>query len=247
MAPGILTFAGTIAVAWLVFAANHAVKMKNEESYLSAYCWCLFGLAPIAFVCLAWALAEDQPMWAVRILLFIIGAIIGGIGFLAIGELVRPFPKPCKVAIKIGDTIPYRVTGYGDNGHVANEVVLVGLRNTGIKNIDECRLELCNMFPHDNNIRSLTILKDLSLASGDPETRFNIARLDKRSNVSASIVFLQYIETDSGRQEFPTVLDHSKYTLTLKLVAAGRRSCAKTCCLWLDEELRLHLTEPIQI
>jgi hypothetical protein len=91
MGTGIITFCGAAALSFMTFFAGpQAKKVWDQKRYLWSYLWWLIGLVPIGFVCLGWAHTEDQPMWVIRPIIFIIGALIGGTGALAIAEYVYP-------------------------------------------------------------------------------------------------------------------------------------------------------------
>jgi hypothetical protein len=90
MGSGIIAFAGTLVVMFM--AAFAAPRGWNQwtQSRLWAYLWFLFGLMPIAIVCVMWAHMGDQPLWAVRIVLCCVLAVGGVIAGLAISEAVYP-------------------------------------------------------------------------------------------------------------------------------------------------------------
>ena len=64
--------------------------VRAEKSPLAELLWYAGGLLPLAVVCLFWASMGDQPVLPQRIVLLVVGAVIGGCGLLAIGELIRP-------------------------------------------------------------------------------------------------------------------------------------------------------------
>ena len=91
MGTGFLAFAGALAVAFITFFAGpRAVQMSKDELYLASYLWWLIGLAFVAIVCFGWVRMGDQPMWVIKPALFLVGALIGGVAFLAAGELIYP-------------------------------------------------------------------------------------------------------------------------------------------------------------
>jgi hypothetical protein len=90
MGTEILGLAGTVSAGFLIFCANRGLKMRDERRPLAEFLWYVSGLIPLAGVSLIWASMGDQPVTPQRIILFIIGAAIGGCGLLAVGEMVRP-------------------------------------------------------------------------------------------------------------------------------------------------------------
>jgi hypothetical protein len=86
---GIIALAGAVAAAFFVFALNRAVKMKEEERPLAEFIWVAAGLLPLAGVCLIWAATEGLTLPS-KIIIFVIGAAIGGFGLLGAGEWLKP-------------------------------------------------------------------------------------------------------------------------------------------------------------
>jgi len=64
--------------------------MREQNTILGEVVWYLAGLMPILVVCLVWASMGDQPMLAQRIILIVVGAVIGGCALFAAGEWLRP-------------------------------------------------------------------------------------------------------------------------------------------------------------
>jgi hypothetical protein len=87
----ILTFAGALAVAFCTaFCIPRAVHMNKEGRHLAEYVWYTIGVSAVGLVLIGWAQSGDQYMAAQRVLLFIVGALIGGCALLAVGEWIRP-------------------------------------------------------------------------------------------------------------------------------------------------------------
>ncbi|HEX4053155.1 MAG TPA: hypothetical protein VHX86_02715 [Tepidisphaeraceae bacterium] len=86
----ILILAGAAVVAFGGVSLNRGLKMRDDKRPVAELLWYSGGLIPLAGVCLVWAGMGDQPVTAQRIILFVIGAAIGGIGLVGIGEYVRP-------------------------------------------------------------------------------------------------------------------------------------------------------------
>ncbi len=96
--------------------------MRDDKRPLPEFLWYVGGFLPLAGVCLIWTSMGDQPVTPQRIMLFILGAAIGGFSLLAAGELIRPInaqtpsePPP----ITNGEKPPVHVIGN-------NNVVSVG-------------------------------------------------------------------------------------------------------------------------
>src|SRR5450432_2683883 len=86
----ILTLAGAVAVAFFVFSLNRGAKMRDDGRFLAASLWYSGGAIPLAGICLMWTSTGDQLVMLQRILLFTLGATIGGFALLAVGEAIRP-------------------------------------------------------------------------------------------------------------------------------------------------------------
>jgi hypothetical protein len=116
----ILTFAGVLAVAFCTaFCLPKAVQMNKERRHLREYLWYLTGLIPIGIVCIGWAHTGDQFLVVQRSLLFLVGALIGGVALLAMGEWIRPTnpaaaqtdPGETKMAQDQSGKSPINITG----------------------------------------------------------------------------------------------------------------------------------------
>jgi hypothetical protein len=91
MQTGVLTFAGVLAVAFCTaFVHPKAVQMGKEGRHFAQYVWYTIGLSAVGLVLLGWAQSGDQFLAAQRILLFVVGAMIGGCALVAAGEWLRP-------------------------------------------------------------------------------------------------------------------------------------------------------------
>jgi hypothetical protein len=86
----ILLLAGAVAAAFFALSINRGLKMRDDKRPLAELLWYAGGLIPLAGVCLFWASMGDQPVTPQRIILFVIGAAIGGFALLAAGEWIRP-------------------------------------------------------------------------------------------------------------------------------------------------------------
>ena len=64
--------------------------MRDDRRHVAEFLWYACGLIPLAGVCLFWVSMGDQPVVAQRVVLFIVGAAIGGCALLAAGEWWRP-------------------------------------------------------------------------------------------------------------------------------------------------------------
>jgi hypothetical protein len=87
---GIIVLAGTVSSGFLIFSITRGTKMRDDGRHLSELLWYAIGLLPFAGVCLIWASMGDQPVTPQRLILFCVGAAIGGFGLLAAGEWIRP-------------------------------------------------------------------------------------------------------------------------------------------------------------
>ncbi|SEN11355.1 DUF2339 domain-containing protein [Bradyrhizobium sp. OK095] len=86
----ILVLAGTVSSAFSIFAANRGLKMRDDKRPFAELLWYSGGLVPLASICLIWASMGEQPIMPQRVILFIVGAAIGGCALLAAGEILRP-------------------------------------------------------------------------------------------------------------------------------------------------------------
>jgi hypothetical protein len=86
----IVILAGTVSSGFFIFSLTRGLKMREEGRPLAELLWYVCGLIPLAGVCLFWVSIGNQPVLSQRIVLFVIGAVIGGCGLLAAGELLRP-------------------------------------------------------------------------------------------------------------------------------------------------------------
>jgi hypothetical protein len=89
MASGIVLMAGATASAFFIFALNRAVKMKEDKRPLAELLWVACGLIPLASVCLIWAATEGTTLSA-KIVIFVVGAAIGGFGLVGISQWLAP-------------------------------------------------------------------------------------------------------------------------------------------------------------
>lgn len=85
----ILGLAGTVAATFFIFALNRGLKMKEDKRPLAEFVWVAFGLLPLAAVCVIWANMEGLSL-ATRIVIFIVGAALGGFGLLGAAEWLKP-------------------------------------------------------------------------------------------------------------------------------------------------------------
>jgi hypothetical protein len=86
----ILVLAGTVASGILILSVNRGLKMRDDRRPFAELLWYAGGLMPMAAVCLYWASMGDQPVMPQRVILFIIGAAIGGCALVGAGEWFRP-------------------------------------------------------------------------------------------------------------------------------------------------------------
>jgi hypothetical protein len=88
--PGIITLASTVASGLLIFSLTQGVRMLEKGDIGSACFWCGVGMVPVAGAALFWVSMGDQPVWPQRIILLVVGAILGGSLSNGVGEFVRP-------------------------------------------------------------------------------------------------------------------------------------------------------------
>jgi hypothetical protein len=94
----LIVLAGTVASGFLFLSITRGLKMRDEKRPLAEYLWYGTGLLPLAGVSLFWASMGDQPVLAQRIVMFTIGATIGGCLLLAAGEWMRPAPAQAQAS-----------------------------------------------------------------------------------------------------------------------------------------------------
>jgi hypothetical protein len=88
---GFLTFLGAMSIAFLFsFAIPRAREMQGVDRRLAEYGWYLVGLLPTVIVCFGWVAMLQHSMSIQRPLLGVIGAVVGAIVFVGIGELIHP-------------------------------------------------------------------------------------------------------------------------------------------------------------
>lgn len=112
----ILLLAGTVSSGFLILSVTRGLKMRDEKRPLAELLWYAGGLLPLAGVCLYWTSIGGQPVMAQRIVLLIVGAIIGGCALAAAGEFLRPQP------IVLGDASTPTSLGPGGPGGKATVI-----------------------------------------------------------------------------------------------------------------------------
>jgi hypothetical protein len=95
----LIALAGTVATGFVYFAFNRGAKLKDDKRQAVAFLWYAVGLIPFAGIGLVWASMGGQLVTPQRIILFVVGAAIGGLLLMALGELLRPSPQaPAPIA-----------------------------------------------------------------------------------------------------------------------------------------------------
>lgn len=148
---GIVALAGTVASGFCFFSFARGLKMREEKRRLAELLWYAGGLLPLAGACLFWAGMGDQPVLAQRIILFTVGAAIGGCALLAAGEWLRP----SVAAAQTGGNMP-TINNLGPSINTANQS-----GGTNTINVAPTRLpfdagiaeELANKLPADKPLR----------------------------------------------------------------------------------------------
>jgi hypothetical protein len=112
----ILILAGTASSGLLALSINRGLKMRDDKRPLAELLWYAGGLIPMAAVCLYWASMGDQPVMPQRIILFIIGAAIGGCALLGAGEWFRP----TSAIAQSGGAVP-PINNYGPSINTNNQ------------------------------------------------------------------------------------------------------------------------------
>jgi hypothetical protein len=69
--------------------------MREEGRHMPELLWYAGGLIPLIGVSLLWVIMEDQAVLPQRIVLVVLGAIVGGICLFTVGEALRP-PTPAR-------------------------------------------------------------------------------------------------------------------------------------------------------
>ena len=87
---GTLALLGTVSSGFLIFCLNRGLKMRDDKRAIAGLLWYAGGLIPLMGVCLLWAGMEGQALLPQRIALFVVGAALGGIALLMLGEYIRP-------------------------------------------------------------------------------------------------------------------------------------------------------------
>jgi hypothetical protein len=100
---GLLVLAGTVSSGFFIFSLTRAARMRDDKRPVAELLWYSGGLIPLAAVCLIWASMGNQPVTAQRIILFVLGAAIGGFGLIGAGEYLRP-PAQCSADSDAGST-----------------------------------------------------------------------------------------------------------------------------------------------
>ena len=110
------SFIGTCALAFLAIAHARAMKMKEQSRFAAEYFWYSGGLLPLVFACMFLASNGDFPVTAQRVLLFCVGALIGGTFLLGFGEWMRPIQANAQASkMSLNENQPQVVINGGGN------------------------------------------------------------------------------------------------------------------------------------
>jgi hypothetical protein len=108
-------FIGAAALAFLTIAHTRAMKMKEQSRIASEMFWYAGGLLPLALVCAFLASNGELPMIPQRILLFLVGALLGGATLVGIGEWVHPGSTVAQGSPTTAGSQPQMTINGGDN------------------------------------------------------------------------------------------------------------------------------------
>jgi len=159
----ILALAGTVSSGFLIFCLNRGLKMRDAKRPLAELLWSAGGLIPLAGVCIFLASTGDQPVTAQRVVLFIVGAAIGGFGLLAAGEYLRP-----ATAQTPGGAPPSVIQGpgsafsYGQTGGITAGTVYVGPQARDLNSAwgAPLKAQILKDLPRDQEISVTSIMGD---------------------------------------------------------------------------------------
>lgn len=114
---GMLALAGTVASGFFIFSLMRGLKMREEKRRLAELLWYAGGPLLLAGVCLFWTSLGDQPVLVQRIILFTVGAAIGGCALLAAGEWLRPSTAAAQSS---GGSVP-TINNFGPSINTTNQ------------------------------------------------------------------------------------------------------------------------------
>jgi hypothetical protein len=86
---GIILLVGALAVAFFGLSVTRGLKMRDEKRHVAELLCYALALMPFAAVALIWAATEGLNMKS-RIIIFIVGALIGGFGLAGAAEWLKP-------------------------------------------------------------------------------------------------------------------------------------------------------------
>jgi hypothetical protein len=156
----ILLLAGTVSSGFLIFSLNRGTKMRDDRRLIAELLWYATGLLPLAGVCLIWASMGDQPVTYQRIILGIVGAVIGGCALVATGEWIRPGSTAMAQSQPTSNSMGPVIDNHGivTQGQNGNNVVVQGVvpRHLG----DPEKEALIARIPKNRKISVVFVLND---------------------------------------------------------------------------------------
>jgi hypothetical protein len=108
-------FISACALAFLTIAHTRAMKMKEQARVAAEMLWYAAGLLVLCLAGVFFASTGDLPMLPQRILLFVVGALFGGVALVGIGEWVRPSSSVAQSSTSAGASPPQVTISGGDN------------------------------------------------------------------------------------------------------------------------------------
>ncbi len=161
------SFVGACALAFLAIAHARAMKMKEQSRFAEEYFWYAGGLIPLALASIFLAANGDFPMIPQRILMFSIGALLGGSLLLGIGEIIRPMPANSQTP---SSPVPPQqniygggnVFSYGQSGGITAGTVNVGPipRSLNQPRMESLKKQIQDQVPKDKPIIVTALLGD---------------------------------------------------------------------------------------
>jgi len=153
-------FFGACALGWAAIAHTRGLAMRAQARVAPEMFWYAGGGLPLAVATIFLAQSGDLSMWQQRILLAVIGAVIGGAALVGVGELAHPTSAKAqtpRLAVPANDSPPpVTITG-GDNVVSIGQIGGITARTVTINPPNVPELQILSRDETDNPDGSHTV------------------------------------------------------------------------------------------